>query len=210
MAREQALPLGDIQMPLIRYDIKAYFYEKVGVNLLGNSKEIQIREATELDREAIQNLMLEAYQQYETILPGDKWEPYRESIKASVYGEGPAARIIALIDGEIVGSVQLFLSSETAYGAPELGINSPIIRLLAVSPTARGKGIATELIKESVRHTISLGATVLHLHTSDMMASAVKLYERLGFERAFDKDIMNGETLVKSYRLQLQETAILL
>ncbi|MNN88411.1 hypothetical protein D3C81_2060930 [compost metagenome] len=36
-----------------------------------------------------------------------------------------------------------------------------------------------------------------------MMASAIKLYERLGFKRAYETDIMNGETLVKGYQLDL-------
>ncbi|MNC78395.1 hypothetical protein D3C75_1305960 [compost metagenome] len=37
-----------------------------------------------------------------------------------------------------------------------------------------------------------------------MMASAVKLYERLGFQRAYETDIMNGDTLVKGYCLDLE------
>lgn len=119
------------------------------------------------------------------------------------------ARIVAVLEGRIVGSVQLFTSSEAAYGLPNLNIHTPIIRLLAVAPQARGKGIATALIKESVRRSLELGAETLHLHTSDMMESAVRLYERLGFERAQDKDFYNGQTLVKSFRLHLQESAII-
>ncbi|NEW08372.1 GNAT family N-acetyltransferase [Paenibacillus sp. SYP-B3998] len=171
--------------------------------------EIRIREANERDREAIQTLLLEAYGQYEAVFPAGGWDAYKASILASVDGEGPKARIIVEFEGEIVGSSLLFLSSEVAYGLPELEIHSPIIRLIAVSPKVRGRGIATELIKESARRALELGAATLHLHTSDMMASAVKLYEYLGFERAFDKDIQKGETLVKSYRLNLKETAIL-
>lgn len=97
----------------------------------------------------------------------------------------------------------LFTSSEAAYGRPELGINAPILRLLAVSTAARGRGIATLLIGEAVRRSREQGAAALHLHTSDMMASAIKLYEHLGFTRAYETDIMNGETLVKGYRLDL-------
>ncbi|MUT67196.1 GNAT family N-acetyltransferase [Paenibacillus sp. NEAU-GSW1] len=171
--------------------------------------QVHIRDATDTDREAVLALMLEAYGQYAKVMPEEGWKQYAENIKESVDREGPIARILAELDGEIVGSVQLFASSETAYGAPELGITSPIIRLLATSPRARGKGVATALIKESARRSVELGADTLHLHTSDMMASAVKLYERLGFERARDKEMQKGETLVKCYRLQLKETALL-
>ncbi|WP_042164081.1 GNAT family N-acetyltransferase [Paenibacillus gorillae] len=170
---------------------------------------IIIRDAEDKDRDAILALMLESYGQYEKVMPGDGWLQYAESIRESVDREGPVARIVAELDGEIVGSVQMFTSSETAYGAPELGIDTPIIRLLATSPKARGKGVATSLIKESARRSIELGSDTLHLHTSDMMESAVRLYERLGFERAFDKEMQKGEVLVKCYRLLLKETALL-
>lgn len=176
---------------------------------MGLVSSIIIREAEERDQEAILSLMLEAYGEYEQAMPRDRWIEYAQSIKESVYRDGPTARIIAELNGEIVGSVQLFLSSETAYGRPELGIHSPIIRLLATSPKVRGKGVATELIKESARRTVLLGAETLHLHTSDVMASAVRLYEHLGFERAYDKEMLNGEILVKCYRLQLKETSLL-
>ncbi|UUZ97875.1 hypothetical protein LJK87_03625 [Paenibacillus sp. P25] len=91
--------------------------------------EIQIRDAGEQDREAIRKLMLEAYEQYATVLSKERWEQYRDSISASVEGEGPSARIVAVLDGEVVGGVQMYLSSEEAYGRPELEIHSPIIRL---------------------------------------------------------------------------------
>ncbi|WP_136603714.1 GNAT family N-acetyltransferase [Paenibacillus dokdonensis] len=173
------------------------------------AQEIMIRDAEEFEQEAIAHVMLEAYQQYAFDLPEPRWEEYRNSIRDSVYGSGPHARIVAELDGEIVGSVQLFLSSEAAYGKPEMGLQSPIIRLLAVSPTVRGRGIATDLIKEAARRSVQLGASTLNLHTSDMMASAVQLYERLGFKRAYETDTRNGETLVKGYQLDLSSTSLL-
>ncbi|TXK84805.1 GNAT family N-acetyltransferase [Paenibacillus sp. N3.4] len=172
-----------------------------------STQEVRIREANERDRDLIRQLLADAYGQYQAILTPAGWEDYKANILSSVDGDAPSARLVAELEGEVVGSSLLFLSSEAAYGLPELGIQSPIIRLLAVSPQARGLGIATALIQESARRALALGASTLHLHTSDMMESAVKLYERLGFERAFDKDIQKGETLVKSYRLQLKETA---
>ncbi|RTE10147.1 GNAT family N-acetyltransferase [Paenibacillus whitsoniae] len=174
-----------------------------------DSKEVRIREATAEDRDAIRRVLEEAYGQYQSVLPPEGWEQYKENILASVDSERPIARIIALIDDEVVGSSQLFHSSDAAYDSPELGIESPILRLLAVAPSARGQGIATALIQENVKRAAALGADTLHLHTSDMMESAVKLYERLGFERAYDKDIQKGEILVKSYRLHIQTAAIL-
>ncbi|OBZ13584.1 GNAT family N-acetyltransferase [Bacillus sp. FJAT-26390] len=174
-----------------------------------SAKAVIIRSAELSDQEAIREVLLDAYGQYEHELPEPRWIEYKESILASVEGAATKERLVALLDGVVVGSVFLFDSSEAAYGRPELNIQSPIIRLLAVSKNARGYGVATELIRASAQLARNWGAETLHLHTSDMMDSAVRLYERLGFERAYDKDIMNGETLVKSYWLQLKEAALL-
>lgn len=171
--------------------------------------KIIIRDAEEFEQEAIAQVMLEAYQQYASVLPEQRWIQYRDSIRNSVYGKAAHARIVAVLDGEIVGSVQMFLSSEDAYGNPEMGIRSPIIRLLAVSSACRGKGIASLLIQEAARRSVLLGYSTLNLHTSDMMATAVQLYERLGFQRAYETDIRNGDTLVKGYQLDLRSASLL-
>ncbi|MVP02437.1 GNAT family N-acetyltransferase [Paenibacillus lutrae] len=171
---------------------------------MGSQLDLCVREAADSDRDAVLAVMLDAYGEYAGQMAADRWQQYREAIVQSVQGPGPVARIVAELAGQIVGSVQLFVSSEAAYGRPELEIDTPIIRYLSVSPRARGRGIATLLIKESVRRSLALGSATLHLHTSDMMAPAIRLYERLGFERAPDKEFYNGDILVKSYRLHLQ------
>ncbi|WP_258235104.1 GNAT family N-acetyltransferase, partial [Paenibacillus agaridevorans] len=74
---------------------------------------------------------------------------------------------------------------------------------------ARGAGVATELIRASAAYAREQGAATLHLHTSDLMDAAIRLYERLGFERAYDKEFMNGDILVKSYRLHLADSTLL-
>lgn len=176
---------------------------------MNSMQEVIVRDAHDWECEAVAAVMLESYQQYAFDLSTERWDEYRDSIRNSAYSHAPHARIVAELAGEIVGSVQLFLSSEDAYGKPEMGIRSPIIRLLAVSPGFRGRGIATLLIQEAARRSIQLGATTLNLHTSDMMASAVKLYERLGFERAYDTDTFNGEHLVKGYRIELPGSLLL-
>lgn len=174
---------------------------------MNHSAEIVIREAAEADREAVAGVLLESYSEYSAVLPEPFWAEYRDSILDSVHGNAPVSRIVAELNGQIVGSVLLFTSSEAAYGRPELGIHTPIIRLLAVSPAVRGRGVARLLISEAARQSVLLGAASLNLHTSDMMASAIRLYEKLGFQRAYDTDIKNGDTLVKGYRLELPVSA---
>lgn len=167
-------------------------------------QEILIRDAAESEREAIADVLLSAYSQYSADMPEPQWAAYRDSILESVHGELPFARIVAEFDQRLVGSALLFTSSATAYGRPELGIHSPVLRLLAVAPSTRGRGVAALLITEAARRSRELGATTLNLHTSDMMVSAVRLYERLGFKRHIETDIMNGDTLVKGFQLDLR------
>ncbi|EFM11282.1 GCN5-related N-acetyltransferase [Paenibacillus curdlanolyticus YK9] len=170
---------------------------------------IIVRDAASSESDIVRQVMLGAYEQYAPFIPESMWEPYRAAISASVEGDGPSDRLVALWDGEIVGAAQVFDGSESAYGRAELAIFGPIIRYVSVLPKARGRGIATALLKETAARSLARGYNVLHLHTSDMMASAVKLYERLGFERAYDKEFNNGEHLVKSYRLYLPKSALL-
>ncbi|WP_232242743.1 GNAT family N-acetyltransferase [Paenibacillus sp. GSMTC-2017] len=172
-------------------------------------RAIIIRNAEESDLERVKAVLLDAYAQYEFLYPKEKWEQYKENIEASVTNPKVKARIIAELKGEIVGSVFLYDSSEAAYGAPELNINTPIMRLLAVKRSVRGLGVATELIRASANWSLDWGADTLHLHTSDVMSSAIKLYERLGFERAIDKDIVKEESVVISYRLHLRKSSLL-
>ncbi|WP_082926863.1 GNAT family N-acetyltransferase [Paenibacillus tuaregi] len=168
---------------------------------------IIIRDAREEDREQIQKLVVEAYSQYEATMAPERWRLYLESIKESVYKEGPYARIIAEQAGDIVGSLLVFLDSETAYGRDDLSIQDPIIRLLATSPQVRGQGVATRLIDETAARARSMGAEYIYLHTSDMMAPAIRLYEHLGFERAREQEMYNGDVLVKCYRLAVNPAA---
>ncbi|GGA43579.1 GNAT family N-acetyltransferase [Paenibacillus physcomitrellae] len=164
---------------------------------------IVIRDAQEEDQPNIERLLLEAYGQYEEVMAGERWLAYRESIRDSVYKEGPVARIVAELNGEIVGSVQMFLDSEVAYGRSDLNIQDPIIRLLATSPQARGRGVATLLIRESIERSRQLGGEMLYLHSSDLMAPAIRLYEHLGFVRTPEKEMLNGTTLVKCFSIPL-------
>lgn len=51
-----------------------------------------------------------------------------------------------------------------------------------------------------------MGENVLYLHTSDKMQAAIRLYERMGFERALDKEFVNQNgTHVKSYQYVIQK-----
>ncbi|WP_129728899.1 GNAT family N-acetyltransferase [Ectobacillus funiculus] len=168
------------------------------------TNQIIIDELVEEEKETVRRLLVESYQQYEHEYTNSQdWKNYLTNIKASVDNPDVEKILIAKSDGNILGTLQLFESSEKAYQKPELQIFSPIIRLLAVHPHARGRGVAQELLKAGVHFAKSQGANQLYLHSSDKMQKAIRLYEWLGFKRDQTKEFMNNDILVKCYRLDL-------
>ena len=168
-----------------------------------------IRDGRAGDRDAIEAVTLAAYQQYATTIPA-LWEAYRQNIVSTLAGASPDAQIVAEDDGRIVGSVLLYRAGTVIArpGGGPLTLASPEVRLLAVAPAARGKGVGAALMQECVARARASGATRLTLHTTEMMQAAVRLYERMGFVRAPELDFRPGPSLVvKGYRLDLRNAA---
>jgi len=162
-----------------------------------------IGETTAEDLSQVEDVLLAAYGQYAQDLPEELWTGYRADIIRNVHESKTWHKLHAAYNGEIVGTVFLYESALTAYEAENRTVEEPIIRLLAVHPSARGKGVATALIRESARIAAAHGAGHLYLHTSDIMADAVRLYEKLGFVRALEHEHYNGDILVKCYKIGL-------
>jgi ribosomal protein S18 acetylase RimI-like enzyme len=55
--------------------------------------------------------------------------------------------------------------------------------MLAVSPTARGRGVGEALARHVLDRAVELGFTAIVLSSSKEMRAAHRLYERLGFHR---------------------------
>lgn len=161
-----------------------------------------LRDARPSDAEAIRAVTLAAYEQYADTL-GPLWTIYRDNIVATLAQVAPAEQIVAERAGAVVGTVLLY---PTGPALPGLGTPAPWpeMRLLAVPPAERGRGIGEVLVGECVRRAHAAGAEALTLHTTDMMRAAVRLYERMGFARdgTLDFDPAPGVT-AKGYRLAL-------
>ena len=170
---------------------------------------LNIHDARELDRTAIQSITLAAYEQYAPMM-NEAWKFYRENILTTLANVHPAEQIVAETNEGIIGTVLLYPAGAELHGPNNTLITLPLpeIRLLAVTPTARGQGIATALMQECLRRARKSGAQALTLHTTDMMQVAMQMYERMGFARAPALDFSPGEGyLIKGYRLDLNSTA---
>src|SRR5215470_8652318 len=98
----------------------------------------------------------------------------------------------------------LFSAAVNAYGNLTGQAAIPELRLLAVTPAARGHGIGRALVEECIERTRKAGAKELGIHTSISMQAAIHLYESFGFVRFPADDFQpEGAELVTSYRLPL-------
>ena len=167
-------------------------------------KSLHIRDARDDEREVIRDVTLAAYEEYAAVMPEPFWEEYRRQLLVTLDEEGPVERIVAEREGMVVGSVLLYPPLANAYTRVLVGVGWPEVRLLAVAPGARGQGVGTALMDECERRARRAGATMLGLHTMDMMQAALRLYERRGFIRAPELDFHPAEgVLVKGYRRSL-------
>jgi GNAT superfamily N-acetyltransferase len=167
---------------------------------------LHIRDARSEDRGAIEAVTLAAYEQFAALMPA-YWEGYRQNILATLADAPLDAQIVAEEEGRVVGTVLLYPAGGVMArpGGGSITLAWPEVRLLAVAPEARGRGVGAALMSECIRRARQSGAAALTLHTTDVMQSAMRLYERLGFRRAPELDIQLAPGVtVKGYRLVLE------
>lgn len=163
-----------------------------------------IRDARPDERAAIQELTLAAYAEYAQVMAPQAWAGLRNAVLTGLNGEPDAARIVAELDGALVGSVLLCPPTIGAYGGAVARIDWPEIRLLAVAPSARGHGVGRALILECEQRGRASGARAIGLHTSRSLKIAIHLYEQLGYTRVPEYDFQPpGAEVVTAYRKEL-------
>ena len=152
----------------------------------GNS-HLNVRDARAEELDEVSILLRDAYQQYEKYLPHEAWEYYLEDIMNVRNRLGVAELIVAELEGRLVGSVTLYMDGSRAFpdGWPEGWAG---IRLLAVHPAYRRHGIGRALMEECLRRCREQGVLTIGLHTTEIMETARRMYERMGFVRVPEFD----------------------
>jgi ribosomal protein S18 acetylase RimI-like enzyme len=169
-----------------------------------NSKnKLVLRDARLDELDSIALIIKEAYSQYQPSVTPAGWQEWLVDLQ-NVRGRlSESQLIVAETDGRLAGTVTLYLKAGpvSKEGWPEGWAG---VRLLAVHPDFRQRGIAHALLEECIRRSRKNGNIAIGLHTSAIMADAVRIYENMGFIRVPEFDFYLGKgTLVIAYRLDL-------
>lgn len=168
--------------------------------------DLVVREArvTELDR--IGELTADVYAGEGSVMP-----PYLAVLRdAETRWKSPATTLIVAHDDgaeepeDILGTVVY-----AAPGSPwqDLGTGDEAeFRMLATTPSARGRGVGEALVRACIERAKHAGAPRIVLSTGPEMLAAHRLYERLNFVRVPERDWRprpEMEHLLRAYVLEL-------
>lgn len=117
---------------------------------------------------------------------GQRTSAYIPSLR-DVAARAAQATVLVAADGDrIVGTVT-YVPARSPY-AEFVDEDAVGIRMLAVHPAAQREGVGRALVEECLRLARAEGRSRVVLHTTPWMTAAQRLYERLGFDRAPERD----------------------
>lgn len=164
--------------------------------------KITIRDTKFHELNQVAQVILTSYIEYAVSLSSEKWDQYAENILDVRDRIDEADLLVAVYDSEFVGSATFFPMGENRKGViwPNDWTG---IRLVAVVPEHRGKGIGRMLMEECISRSNEQCATAVGLHTTPLMTIGAKLYEDMGFVRAYDYEDPSTESTAMAYKLIL-------
>ncbi|ROS27723.1 GNAT family N-acetyltransferase [Cellulomonas sp. PhB150] len=132
----------------------------------------------------------------------DADEDYTSELRDAERRAAEATLLVATVeatDGSpvVVGTITLAPHGTSYAEVAEPGELE--LRMLAVAPEARGRGIAEALMRAAVRQCVVAGARRIVLSTLDAMTTAQRLYGRLGFEAQPQRDWGHVEIHLRVY-----------
>ena len=149
--------------------------------------------------------MLKSYEEYAARMPPEAWAGYSDNLRDVQGRWEEASTIVSELGGSLAGTVTLYLENSYNEAWPKDWAG---IRLLGTHPSARGKGVGKLLMDECIRRSREYGMTHIGLHTTILMDTARKMYERTGFIRTLEYDFQVGSgVLISGYVLDLTSSS---
>lgn len=146
---------------------------------------IIVRQARDEELDTLGEITAQAYLTDGHMPPGDWYEPVLRNTR----DRAARAELLVAMDangGEPLGCVA-FTPPGGTYSEVARATEGEF-RMLAVAPTARGRGAGAALVRACLDRAAELGLTAVAISTLARMDRAHRIYERLGFTRAPDRD----------------------
>ena len=142
-----------------------------------------VRPFSSLDANRVNAIAQAAFAEYEGKYAD--WPSFIEGIGRMADLAADGDLFVAELEGVIVGAVV-----HVGPGRPRSAIfpeDWSVIRMLVVAPEARGQGVGRQLVAGCLARAQAAAAPVVGLHTTPVMASALRMYTAIGFTR--DRDL---------------------
>lgn len=136
-----------------------------------------LRDYKSSDKRLVNELALAAFAQYSDKY--EDWQEFRGKIGKMAALAESAEIIVAEMGAHIIGAVVY-----VGPNKPRADMFYPewaIIRMLVVSPDARGQGVGRALTEACLIRAKRDQAETVALHTSEIMHAALHIYRKLGF-----------------------------
>jgi ribosomal protein S18 acetylase RimI-like enzyme len=142
---------------------------------------LEIRHAAPAEFAVVADVCVAAYAPF---VAGD--HAYLAELRDVARRAAAAELLVAADDGQVLGTVTF-----VPDGGPLEEIASPQeaeFRMLAVYPAARGRGVGTALLRRVLNDSRRRGSQGVVCSSLPEMRAAHRIYDRLGFRRAPDRD----------------------
>lgn len=142
-------------------------------------KLMLLRPYSASDADAVNAIALAAFAQYRGVY--SDWDVLERGVGSMTSLADTGEIIVAEADGVIAGGIGYIgpgVSPRADFFEPEW----PIIRMLVVDPSARGRGLGRALTEACLQLARRDAAEVVALHTSPAMEVALALYVRIGIQ----------------------------
>jgi GNAT superfamily N-acetyltransferase len=165
--------------------------------------EIVVREARTSELPEAGDVVVRAYRALPG-QPGPSFESYLEHVRDAA-GRAGVCPVLVAVDGDdrLLGCVTYVPDRGNPFAEVQRGDEAGF-RMLGVAPEAQGRGAGRALVEACIAHAREERRSGLAISTSPVMRTAHRLYERLGFRRAPDRDFEPVEGVhLWTYVLQL-------
>lgn len=145
---------------------------------------MEVRPVAPDEHDALAELTVAAYAGIDGMIFADGYEEELRDVASRVRTD---VVLVAVEDGRLVGGTT-YVPDRHSPSAEFDGDDEAGMRMLAVDPAARRRGIGSALTTACVERARADGRRRLVLHTAPWMPDAHRLYQRLGFVRTPELD----------------------